>query len=280
MTILFFTLLAFICALFTGLLGSLTGLGGGIFLTPFLTLFLDVDPHYALATSLIAVICTSSGASLTFLKEKLTNFRIGLFLETAAVIGAPIGATIALYLPKQLIFILFGLLLLNTAYLNVKGITNGNRRDFSFASDPLALKLKMPDQYLTSWGEWITYPVRQIKTGWSLMFGAGILSGILGIGSGSLKVLAMDRVMGLPYKISTATSNFMIGLTAIAGVGIYWREGFVLPELVTPVLPGVLVGAYLGSKMLSGIPIHKTRWVFTIAITFFAMQMLYKGICQ
>lgn len=280
MTILLFTLLVFVCAFFTGFLGSLTGLGGGVFLTPFLTIFLKIEPHYALATSLIAVICTSSGASLTFLKEKLTNFRIGLFLETAAVVGAPVGATVAIYLPKQFIFILFGLLLLNSAYANVKGLKKGHHRDFNFASDPLALKLNMPDQYLTSWGEWITYPVRKIKTGWSLMFGAGILSGILGIGSGSLKVPAMDQVMGLPYKVSTATSNFMIGLTAIAGVGIYWREGFIIPELITPVIPGVLVGAYLGSKMVSRIPVHKMRWVFTIILSLFAIQMLFKGIFQ
>lgn len=278
MTILCFTMLVFLCALFTGFLGALTGLGGGIFLTPFLILFLKIEPHYVLATSLIAVICTSSGASHTFLKEKLTNFRIGLFLETAAVIGAPIGATVAIYLPKKFIFILFGFLLLSSAYSNIKGLKKGQQRDFGFASDPLALKLNMPSQYLTSWGEWITYPVRQIKTGWLLMFGAGILSGVLGIGSGSLKVPAMDQIMGLPYKVSTATSNFMIGLTAAAGVGVYWREGFVLPDLVLPVIPGVLAGAYLGSKLVSKIPVHKTRWIFTIILSIFAMQMLLKGL--
>lgn len=278
MTILFFTLLVFLCALFTGFLGSLTGLGGGIFLTPFLTIFLNIEPRYALSTSLVAVICTSSGASVTFLKEKLTNFRIGLFLETAAVIGAPVGATIALYLQKQLIFILFGLLLLSSAYSNIKGLKKGKKRDFSFDSDPLALKLNMPDQYLTSWGELITYPVRQIKTAWSLMFGAGVLSGVLGIGSGSLKVPAMDQVMGLPYKVSTATSNFMIGLTAIAGVSVYLREGFVLPELITPVIPGVLVGAYWGSKVASKIPANKTRRLFTTILCIFAFEMLFKGI--
>ncbi|WP_032113782.1 sulfite exporter TauE/SafE family protein [Candidatus Paracaedibacter symbiosus] len=277
MTILNFSLIIFCCAISTGVLGALTGLGGGIFLTPILVMFLGIEPHYALATSLIAAISTSSGASITFLKEKLTNFRIGLFLETAAVIGAPIGAMIAIYLPKQLIFILFGLLLSNAAYSNVKGLEKGQRRNFNFISDPLALKLDMPDQYMTSWGEIITYPVRKIKMGWSLMFGAGVLSGVLGIGSGSLKVLAMDQIMGLPYKVSTATSNFMIGLTAIASVGVYWSQGFLIPELTMPVIPGVLIGAYIGSKTVAQIPIHKTRWIFTIVLTIFAIQMLVKG---
>ncbi len=278
MTVLFFTFFVFFISIATGVLGALTGLGGGIFLTPFLTIFLGIDPHYALATSLIAAISTSSGASIHFLKEKLTNFHIGFFLETAAVVGAPIGAMIAIYLPKKFIFILFGLLLTNSAYANVKGLKKGVRRDFSFQSDPLAVELGMPDQYMTSWGELITYPVRQIKKGWSLMFGAGILSGILGIGSGSLKVLAMDQIMGLPYKISTATSNFMIGLTAVASVGVYWSEGFLIPELAMPVIPGVLIGSYIGSKTVSNIPIEKTRWIFSVILSVFAIQMLLKGI--
>lgn len=278
MTILSFTLLIFLIAVATGILGALTGLGGGIFLTPVFVIFLGIEPHYALATSLISVICTSSGASIHFLKERLINFRIGFFLETAAIIGAPIGAMVAIYMPKKFIFILFGLLLLNSAYSNVKNLKNGVRRNFNFNSDPLALKLDMPDQYMTSWGELITYPVRKIKMGWSLMFGAGILSGVLGIGSGSLKVLAMDQIMGLPYKVSTATSNFMIGLTAIASIGIYWQKGYVIPELAMPVIPGVLMGAYLGAKAVANFPIQRTRWIFSILMTIFALQMLIKGV--
>lgn len=278
MTILTFTLLVFLMALGTGFLGSMTGLGGGIFLTPFLVILMGIDPHYALASSLIAVICTSSGASVTFLKEKLVNFRIGFFLETAAIIGAPIGALIAVDMPKKLILILFACLLLYSAYANIKGTQKGQRRNFNFDSDPLAVKLHLPDLYTTSWGEVITYPVRKIKIGWSLMFGAGILSGVLGIGSGSLKVLAMDKMMGLPYKISTATSNFMIGLTAMASVGIYWREGFLIPELVIPVIPGVLAGSYLGAKAVTNIPIHKIRWIFTIVMAFFSLQLFIKGL--
>jgi len=278
MIISIFIILVFLIALGTGFIGSMTGLGGGIFLTPFLVILMGIDPHYALATSLIAVICTSSGASVTFLKEKLVNFRIGLFLETAAIIGAPLGALIAVDMPKKLILILFALLLLYSAYANIKGTRSGQRRDFSFESDPLALKLNLPDLYTTSWGEVITYPVRKIKIGWTLMFGAGILSGVLGIGSGSLKVLAMDKMMGLPYKVSTATSNFMIGLTAMASVSVYWQEGFLIPELVIPVIPGVLAGSYMGAKSVTKIPIHKVRWLFTIVMTIFSLQLFAKGI--
>lgn len=265
-------------ALGTGFIGSMTGLGGGIFLTPFLIILMGVDPHYALATSLVAVICTSSGAAATFLKEKLVNFRIGLFLETAAIIGAPIGALIAVDMPKKLILVLFAFLLLYSAYANIKGAHSSQRRDFNFKSDPLAVKLSLPDLYTTSWGEIIIYPVRKIKVGWSLMFGAGILSGVLGIGSGSLKVLAMDKMMGLPYKVSTATSNFMIGLTATASVGIYWQEGFLIPELVIPVIPGVLAGSYMGAKTVTKIPIYKIRWIFTIVMTIFSLQLFAKGL--
>ena len=278
MTILTFILLVFCIAIMTGFIGALTGLGGGIFLTPFLIILLGIDPHYALATSLIAVICTSSGASSTFLNQRLVNFRIGLFLETAAIVGAPIGAIIAIYMPQRFILLSFSLLLAYSAYTNIKGNQSGQRRNFNFASDPLAIQLKMPDLYTTSWGERITYPVRKIKLGWSLMFGAGILSGALGIGSGSLKVLAMDKIIGLPYKVSTATSNFMIGLTAIAGVNIYWREGFLSPELVIPVIPGVLIGAFIGARTVSKISIPKIRWIFTIVLGVFALQLFVKGL--
>lgn len=265
-------------ALVTGFIGAMTGLGGGIFLTPFLIILIGVEPHYALATSLISVICTSSGAAGTFLKEKLVNFRIGLFLETAAIIGAPIGALIAVDMPKKMILILFAFLLLYSAYTNIKDAHSGQRRNFNYESDPLALKLNLPELYTTSWGEIISYPVRKIKMGWSLMLGAGILSGILGIGSGSLKVLAMDKMMGLPYKVSTATSNFMIGLTATASVGVYWQKGFLIPELLIPVIPGVLAGAYMGAKTVTKIPIYKIRWIFTIVLTIFSLQLFAKGL--
>lgn len=237
---------------------------------------MGVDPHYALGTSLIAVICTSSGASIPFLKEGLTNYRIGLFLETAAVVGAPLGAIIAIYLPKQGIFILFGLLLLNASYSNAKRITN-NRRDFNHESDPLAISLNMPEKYTTTWGETILYPVRRLKTAWGIMLSAGVLSGVLGIGSGWMKILAMDHVMGIPYRVSLGTGNFIMGITALASVGIYWQEGYIVPEIIMPVMMGVLGGAYVGAKIVPSVPIAKIRFLFVLILGFFAIQMLIRG---
>lgn len=277
MTVTSFTLFLLLCSFGTGILGSITGLGGGIFLTPFLTLIAGVEPHYALGASLIAVICTSSGASIPFLKEGLTNYRIGLFLETAAVISAPFGALVAVYLSKKWIYLLFGGLLLNAAYSNIKRITPA-RRDFSHPSDALALSLNMPAEYTTTWGERIVYPVRRLKTAWGIMLSAGFLSGVLGIGSGWMKILAMDNVMGIPYRVSLGTGNFIMGITALASVGIYWQEGFIIPEIIMPVILGVLSGAYVGAKIVPAIPIMKIRFIFVIILGFFALQMLIRGI--
>lgn len=276
MSFLSFFLIVFSIGLGTGLIGSLTGLGGGIFLTPFLVLLLGVEPPYALATSLIAVICTSCGASIPFLKEKLVNYRIGFFLETAAIIGAPIGAALALKLPHNFLFLLLAFLLFYCSYTTVKGNT-ASPQPISFSSDPLAVQLNLPSQYTLSGGEVTTYPVRNLKSAWATMLGAGVLSGILGIGSGSLKVLAMDKQMGLPYKVSTATSNFMIGLTAMAGLGVYWRGGFFAPELVLPIIPGVLIGSHLGAKIVRHIPVTRLRWFFAFTLFIFATQLCWKG---
>src|SRR6201998_2674940 len=227
MTVLDFTVVVAIVSFAAGLLGSLTGLGGGVVLVPLLTIFFHVDIRYAIGASLVSVIATSSGAAAAYVKEGFTNIRIGMFLEIATTLGALLGAYVALAVPTQSIAVIFGVMLLYSAYLSGRPqpIVPGDDRP-----DPLATRLRMNGSYPSLDGP-RTYYVHRVPLGFSLMFGAGTLSGLLGIGSGAVKVLAMDQAMGIPFKVSTTTSNFMIGVTAAASAGVYLSRGYVDPGL-------------------------------------------------
>ncbi len=261
-------------SLLAGLIGSLTGLGGGVLLVPMLVLLFHVNVRYAVGASLISVIATSSGAASAYLSEGYTNLRIGMFLQVAATSGAILGAVVAEHLHAATIAIIFGAVLLYSAYLSFR---RQEEAELDRPSDPLAVRLQMEGSYPVA-GGWKSYRVSNVGGGFSLMLGAGTLSGLLGIGSGAVKVLAMDQLMRLPYKVSTTTSNFMIGITAAASAGIYLHQGFIDPGLTMPVMLGVFLGAFGGAKLLMAVPTKPLRIFFSFIIFIMAAEMIYSGL--
>jgi uncharacterized protein len=257
-----------------GLLGALTGLGGGVVLVPLLTIFFKVDIRYAIGASLVSVIATSSGAAAAYVKEGFSNIRIGMFLEIATTIGALCGAFLATIISTKALSIIFGLVLVYSAYLSRKPRPPDQR---NMPPDRLATRLKMNGSFPSEEGV-RHYNVQSVPTGFSLMFGAGALSGLLGIGSGAVKVLAMDQAMKIPFKVSTTTSNFMIGVTAAASAGVYLGRGYIDPGLAMPVMLGVLGGSLLGVRILLKAETKVLRIVFSIVILTLGAQMLYKGV--
>jgi uncharacterized membrane protein YfcA len=272
MSVLHFSLLVFAVSAVAGFLGSLTGLGGGVVITPVLTLLLGVDLHYAMGASLVSVIATSSGAAAAYVKEGFSNVRVGMFLEIATSLGAVAGAQLTSVVPGSALAVIFGGVLLYSAWHSFH--TPSDRP--AHTSDPLAARLRLDGTY-PSGGRLICYQVQRVKAGFSLMFGAGLLSGLLGIGSGAVKVIAMDQAMRIPFKVSTTTSNFMIGVTAAASAGIYLRHGYIEPGLAMPVMLGVLTGSIAGARQLIGAQTRVLRWVFAGVIGVMAVEMIYNG---
>jgi len=242
-----FTLVVWLGSLLAGLLGSLTGLGGGVVIVPLLTLGFGVDIRYAIGASLVSVIATSSGAAVAYVREGFSNIRVGMLLETATTLGATGGALLAAHVAPRLIAVIFGLVLLASVYSSVKGPP---QHDTDGPPDQLAQRLRLDSRYPARDGV-RQYHVRRVPLGFGLMGLAGLLSGLLGIGSGALKVLAMDQAMRLPFKVSTTTSNFMIGVTAAASAGIYLNRGYLDPGLCMPTTLGVLAGSLTGARLLA-----------------------------
>jgi uncharacterized membrane protein YfcA len=273
MTILEFTLLVCSGSLIAGLVGALTGLGGGVVLVPLLTLVFKVDIRYAIGASLVSVIATSSGAAAAYVKEGLSNIRIGMFLEIATTLGALAGAQVAAHVSTHAIAIVFGLVLMFSAYFSRKPRPIHER---SVPPDRIATRLRLNGSFPDHDGE-RHYNAQHVPTGWGLMFGAGILSGLLGIGSGAMKVLAMDQAMRIPFKVSTSTSNFMIGVTAAASAGVYLSRGYIDPGLAMPVMLGVLAGSLIGAKLLMRLHTKWLRLGFSLVIVALGIEMLYNG---
>lgn len=270
------TLLIWLGSLIAGFLGSLTGLGGGIVVVPMLVLGFGVDIRYAAGASLIAVIATSSGASSAYVKEGFSNIRVGTFLEVATTLGALVGAFTTSVLSTRSISIIFGAILLSSGLLSIRKWRE-QRREAIQPVDPLAIRLKLTGSYPVPIGL-RPYQAQNVAAGFALMFGAGVFSGLLGIGSGAMKVLAMDQTMRLPFKVSTTTSNFMIGVTAAASAGVYLHLGYIDPGLSMPVMLGVLPGALLGARQLVLARSRDLRIVFTAVILALAFEMIYKGL--
>jgi uncharacterized protein len=253
-------------SMLAGLIGALTGLGGGVLLVPLLILGFGVNVHLAAGASLVSVIATSSGAASSYVRDGLTNIRIGILLEVATTIGAVAGALVASHLSTKAIAVIFGIVLLYSA---ARTVAPSAQPTPATADDPIAVRL-----HLGGAG----YGVQRVPLGFAVMAVAGALSGLLGIGSGALKVLAMDRIMRLPFKVSTTTSNFMIGVTAAASIGIYLRHGYIDPLLVWPVMLGVLAGALWGARLLPHVRVVSLRWIFSTVIVVLAVEMIAKGI--
>lgn len=273
MTILAFTLILLLAAYCAGLLGSLTGLGGGVVVIPVLTLGFGVDFHYAIGAALVASIATSSGSGSAYVKEGITNIRLGMFLEIATTIGAVCGAAVAIYLNNNIIAVIYGCVLLLTAAMQ-------QRRKSDHAGvvgSEAARRLKLFGTWPQKDGTVKAYELKNVGGGFGVMYIAGVLSGILGIGSGVLKVLAMDAMMKVPFKVSTTTSNFMMGVTACASAVIYVQRGIIEPGIACPVMIGVLFGALTGARLLKRMDVRVLRQIFCVAILLVAVNMIWQG---
>ena len=274
MTSLEFSLVVCALSALAGFLGALTGLGGGVVVVPALTLALGVDIKYAIGASLVSVIATSSGAAAAYVKEGFSNIRIGMLLEIATTIGAVTGAFVAAYISSHVIAIIFGVVLLQAAYQSLfKGSPETGP---PIESDRLGKFFRLAGDYPLD-GRRQKYGVRNVPTGFGIMYGAGVLSGLLGMGAGAVKVIAMDQFMKIPFKVSTTTSNFMIGVTAAAGAGVYLSRGYIHPSVAMPVMLGVLLGAFLGTKVLVRARVKSLRLVFGVVILALAIEMIVNG---
>jgi uncharacterized membrane protein YfcA len=257
-----------------GLVGALTGLGGGVVIVPLLTSVFGVDIRYAVGASLVSVIATSLGSASTYIKKGYANLRLGMFLEVSTTIGALIGAFIATHVTVKILSLILAIVLIYSAYLSQRPRPEQTE---IMSPDPLAEYLQLNGTYPTPDGV-IPYQVRALPAGFSIMLVAGVLSGLLGIGSGAFKVLAMDQAMGLPFKVSTTTSNFMIGVTAAASAGVYLTQGYIDPGLSMPVMLGVLPGAFLGARILIGAKTQILRIIFSFVLVVMAFKMVYNSL--
>ncbi len=279
MTPLSFDLSVFGVSVVAGMLGSLLGLGGGIIVIPALTLLFHVDIRYAIGASIVSVIATSSGAAAAYVREGMTNLRVAMVLELATVTGAMTGAFLAGRLPGRWLFIIFGLVLAYSALAMFRKRHELLPAAAAVRPAPWADYLRLHSTYYdTHAGAHVPYRVVRTRVGLLLMYVAGAVSGLLGIGSGSLKVPAMDLAMGLPIKVSTATSNFMIGVTAAASAGVYFMRGDIVPFIAAPVAMGVLVGAAIGSHLLVRVQNSTIRVLFVLVLLYVAIEMLWKGV--
>jgi hypothetical protein len=259
-----------------GVLGALLGLGGGILLVPILTLFFGVSLPYAMGASIVSVIATSCGAAAGHVRSGLANVRVGLFLALDTVAGALIGASLVGVLPEALLEVLFGLALTYSAFTTVRQLNL--EVPVEVDADPLALRFDLSGSYYDRLLQRdVAYRASRVRGGAMAMFVAGVLSGLLGIGSGAFKVLAMDYFMRLPMKVSTATSNFMIGITAAASAGVYFGRGDIHPVIATPVAVGVLIGSYAGTRLIANLRNATVRKLFLPVVLYLALSMLLRG---
>ncbi|NMG18614.1 sulfite exporter TauE/SafE family protein, partial [Brasilonema bromeliae] len=253
---------------------ALTGLGGGVVIVPLLTSIFGVDIRYAIGASLVSVIATSLGAASTYIKKGYTNLRLGMFLEVATTIGALIGALIATLISVKALTIVLAVVLLYSAYLSQQPKLNNLENE---STDSLGAYLQLNSNYPTPEGL-MSYQVHSVRSGFSVMLVAGVISGLLGIGSGAFKVLAMDQIMRVPFKVSTTTSNFMISVTAAASAGVYLARGYIDPGLSMPVMLGVLPGAFLGARVLIGANTQTLRIIFSVVLVVMAFKMVYSSL--
>ncbi|MGX7329150.1 sulfite exporter TauE/SafE family protein [Enterococcus bulliens] len=262
-----------------GILGAILGLGGGIIVTPFLTLALGIDIKYAIGASVISVIATSSGASIAYLKDDLLNLRVAMFLEIATTLGAIVGALLTGLFAPNILYMFFGSLLVFSAYNMVKKLI-GRKKETIFQDtvSPVVEKLRLNGAYYDKQEKrMISYQLTNLTGGFSMMFGAGIASGLLGIGSGAFKVLAMDTIMKMPLKPSSATSNLMMGVTAAASAMIYLFNGSIQPMIAAPLAIGVLIGSTIGTRIMQYLKTRTIRIIFVPILLYLGIQMIIKG---
>ncbi len=274
-----FVIITFLGSLVAGSLGALLGLGGGIIIIPMLTLFLGVDIRYAVGASIVSVIATSSGAAATYVRERIANLRVGMFLEIGTTLGAITGAYVAGILEGRLLYLIFAAVLAYSGAMMFRGRSDQALVGPDAAPDALATRLAMHGSYYDqALQAQVPYLVAGVVPALGLMFVAGVVSGLLGIGSGALKVPAMDLAMRLPIKVSSATSNFMIGVTAAASAGVYFTRGDIQAIIAAPVAIGVLIGAMLGTRLLTHLPGVVIRRIFVAVLVVVCVEMLGRGL--
>ncbi len=281
-----YIVLMLLISIIAGLVGALVGIGGGILVVPALTLLFGVPIQYAIGASIVSVIATSSGSASAYVRDHITNLRIGMFLEMGSSVGAIFGAVTSIALIRSgyswVVFLAFGGLLMASAY----GSAVRSRRERKAGAEiinhdpnPVSTRLKLSgDYYDNATKSNVPYIADRVYPAFGVMFTAGVLSALLGVGGGVLKVVGLDSFMKLPFKVSTTTSNFMIGVTAAASTGIYYIGGFVNPILAAPVAIGVVVGAFAGTKVLVRIRPGALRWVFVVALIIIGIEMIHQGI--
>ena len=271
-----------IIAVLAGFLGSLVGLGGGIIITPALTILFGIDIKYAIGASIIAVIATSSGSAIAFVKDHVSNMRVGMLLEVFTTAGGVVGALMAGIFSSKLLYIFFSLILLNSFYGMLKKtglITKVKKEEEKVENDKYADRYKLNSTYYDkATGKTVAYNVTNVPQGSLVMFGAGFASGLLGIGSGAFKVVALDSYMKLPIKVSTATSNFMMGVTATASALIYFFNGTINPVVAAPIAIGTLIGSRTGAKVMQRLDAKYIRYIFLPILLFTIVNMFLKGV--
>jgi uncharacterized membrane protein YfcA len=272
-----FTAVVFSTGLGAGVIGSMLGVGGGILLTPILTLGLGVQLRYAMGASLISVLATSSGAAAAYVRDRLTNLRLAMFLEVATTTGAVTGAMIAGHVHTRFLFFTFAVVLAWSALATLRKLRDG-QAELDVPPDPWADRLRLHGSYVDDSGQQVEYRVRKPWHGLGLMYVAGAVSGLLGVGAGALKVPAMDLAMKVPLKVSTATSNFMIGVTAAASAAVYFARGDIDPFIAGPVCAGVVLGSILGARFLRKVRSSWIRVLFVAVLMYVAIQMFRRGV--
>jgi len=281
-----YLLLMFLISILAGLIGSLVGVGGGILVVPALTLIFGVPIQYAAGASIVSVIATSSGSATAYVRDRLTNLRIGMFLEIGSATGAILGAISTFFIVRSglsyLLFLAFGLVLFFSAYTTAVRIRKEREREaerVNLTPNKIATRLKLGGEYEDKvLKAKISYVADSVPAAFVVMACAGLMAGLLGVGGGVLKVVGMDNFMKLPFKVSSTTSNFMIGVTAAASTAIFYVGGYINPILAAPVAIGVVVGSFVGAKVLVRTKPVSLRWLFVVALVAIGIEMIYQGL--
>jgi uncharacterized membrane protein YfcA len=264
--------------LFAGIFGAIFGIGGGMIVTPIMTIALGLDIKYAIGASVISVIATSSGASIAYLKDDMLNLRVAMFLEIATTVGAILGAILTGVLPAKVLYVLFGMLLIFSSWNMLHKLRASKEEIENTTPDELSEKLELNSTYYDQANQkQVDYKVSNVPGGFTMMFGAGLASGLLGVGSGAFKVIAMDTIMKMPLKPSSATSNLMMGVTAAASATVYFFNGSIKPEIAAPLAIGILVGATIGSRIMQHLQAKLLRKIFIPVLFLIGLQMFLKG---
>lgn len=271
-------LLLLIMGVGAGILGAILGIGGGMIITPVLTIMMGLDIKYAIGASIISVIATSSGSTIAYLKDDMLNLRVAMFLEIATTVGAIMGALLVGLFSSSFLYVLFGFFLLYSTYNMIRKLFDKKGEQVFTGHDPIVDKFKLASTYYDkSEQKQIDYSMKNVPGGFIMMWAAGLASGLLGIGSGAFKVIAMDTIMKMPLKPSSATSNLMMGVTAAASATVYFFNGSIRPDIAAPLAIGVLVGATIGARLMQVLKPRVIRMIFIPIILYMGVQMALKG---